>query len=379
MKITRITPHICYNAISDLVFVKVETDEPGLHGWGECSLPARARAVAGAVNDLAATIDGYDPQRVEWAWQRMYRHGYWRGGPVQTSALSGIDMALWDIRGKLAGKSVAALMGGPVRDRVKAYINLGLADEPEVFAERARIALEHGFRTVKIYPLPAVPLTDGIASVRHVVACCEAVRDVIGPERDFAVDMHGRTGPALAAQIEAALRPLAPAWLEEPVLPESMTALRTLAERSETPLAVGERLFTRWGFQQVLEDGSAAIIQPDPANAGGISELVRIAAMAEMHGVSFAPHNPNGPIQAAASLNLAAYAQAFSMLETRYDCREWTGQLGSYVPTIDAQGYLPLPEGPGLGIEINEDFLAAQTQGSWIPESFRADGSIGDW
>lgn len=379
MKITKITPHICYNAISDLVFVKVETDEPGIYGWGECSLPARANAVAGAVEDLAATIDGYDPERVEWVWQRMYRHGYWRGGPVQTSALSGIDMALWDIRGKLAGKSVAELLGGPVRDRVRAYINLGLADEPQVFAERARIALDHGFKTVKIYPLPAVALTDGNAAVRHVVACCEAVRDVIGPDLDFAVDMHGRTGPALAARIEAALRPLAPAWLEEPVLPESVSALRTLAVRSETPLAVGERLFTRWGFQQVLEDGSVGIIQPDPANAGGISELVRIAAMAEMHGVSFAPHNPNGPIQAAASLNLAAYAQSFSMLETRYDCREWTANLSTYVPTIDRDGYLPLPEGPGLGIDIDEQFLAAQTKGTWIPESFRADGSIGDW
>lgn len=379
MKIRKITPHICYNVISDLVFVKVETDEPGLYGWGECSLPARARAVAGAVADIATTIDGYDPRQVERVWQRMYRHGYWRGGPVQTSALSGIDMALWDIRGKIFGLSVAELLGGPVRDRVKAYINLGLADEPEVFADRARAALEHGFKAVKIYPLPAVALTDGTASVRHVVSCCEAVRNAIGPDLDFAVDMHGRTGPALATQIETALRPLSPAWLEEPVLPESMSALRALSERSETPLAVGERLFTRWGFQQVLQDGSAGIIQPDPANAGGISELVRIAAMAEMHGVSFAPHNPNGPVQAAASLNLAAYAQAFSMLETRYDCRDWTGKLSSYVPTIDKNGYLPLPQGPGLGVEINEEFLAAQIEGLWIPESFRADGSIGDW
>lgn len=379
MKIRAVTPFICYNPVSDLVFVKVETDEPELFGWGECSLPARAQGVAGAVADLAGLIAGYDPERVEWIWQRMYRHGYWRGGPVQTSALSGIDMAIWDIRGKLAGKPVAELLGGPVRDRIRAYVNLGLADEPRIFAERAAMALEQGFKTVKIYPLPNAALTDGIATVRHVEKCCAAVRDVIGPDLDFAVDMHGRVGSALALQIESALRPLSPAWLEEPVIPESLSAFAHLAARSETPLAVGERLFTRWGFQQVLEQGGAAIIQPDVANAGGISELIRIAAMAEMHGVSFAPHNPNGPVQAAASLNLAAYAQSFSMLETRYNDRDWTAQLCSYVPTIDADGYLPLPEGPGLGLTINEDFLASQTEGRWVPEAFRPDGSIGDW
>lgn len=379
MQIRKITPFICYNPVSDLVFVKVETDEPDLFGWGECSLPARAQGVAGAVADLAGLIAGYDPERVEWIWQRMYRHGFWRGGPVQTSALSGIDMAIWDIRGKLANKSVAELLGGPVRDRIRAYVNLGLADEPLVFAERAQEALAHGFKAVKFYPLPNVALTDGVAAVRHVERCCAAVREVIGPDLDFAVDMHGRTGLGLAQQIESALRPLAPAWLEEPVIPESLSAFARLAARSETPLAVGERLFTRWGFQQVLEQGGAAIIQPDVANAGGISELVRIAAMAEMYGVSFAPHNPNGPVQAAASLNLAAYAQSFSMLETRYNDRDWTASLSSYVPTIDAEGYLPLPKGPGLGVEIDEDFLTSQTTGHWVPEAFRPDGSIGDW
>ncbi|MCX5579624.1 galactonate dehydratase [Kaistia terrae] len=379
MKITKITPYIAYNGISDLVFVKVETDEPGLFGWGECSLPAKPNGVAGAVRDLEPLILGADPERTEWAWQRMYRHAYWRGGPIQTSALSGIDVALWDIRGKLAGKSVAALLGGPVRDKVKAYANLGLSLSPEEFRDRVAVAVDMGFKAVKIYPLPAVAMTEGLASIRQIVACCEAVRDELGDELDYAIDMHGRPSASLSIIIEDAVRHTSPMWIEEPVPAESNEALERLAQHSKTPIAVGERMFTRWAFREVLENEWAGIIQPDVSNAGGISELVRIAALAEMYGVTFAPHNPNGPVQAAASLNLAAYAQNFSLLETRHTNLEWTSNLSSYVPRVDAEGFLAMPQGPGLGVEINEDFLKSQTEGEWVPESFRADGSIADW
>lgn len=379
MKITRLTPFVCYSNISDLVFVKVETDEPGLFGWGECSLPTKPTGVAGAVRDLEKLVVGADPEQVERVWQRMYRHGYWRGGPIQTSALSGVDMALWDIRGKIAGKSVAALLGGPVRDRIKAYANLGLSLSPDEFRDRVAHALGMGFKAVKIYPLPAVAMTEGVAAIRQIVACCEAVRDELGADLDFAIDMHGRPSSALAIQIEAAVRHTAPMWIEEPVPAESNAALERLAQVSATPIAVDERLFTRWAFRDVLENNWAGIIQPDVANAGGISELVRIAALAEMYGVTFAPHNPNGPVQAAASLNLSAYAQTFAMLETRHTNLEWTSNLSSYVPRVDAEGYLALPRGAGLGVEIDEDFLVSQTEGCWIPESFRADGSVADW
>lgn len=379
MKITRLTPFVCYSTISDLVFVKVETDEPGLFGWGECSLPTKPTGVAGAVRDLEKLVVGADPEQVERIWQRMYRHAYWRGGPIQTSALSGVDMALWDIRGKLAGKTVAALLGGPVRDRIKAYANIGLSTSPAEFRERTAHALGMGFKAVKIYPLPAVAMTEGVAAIRQIVAACQAVRDELGPDLDFAIDMHGRPSAALAIQIEAAVRDTAPLWIEEPVPAESNPALERLAQMSATPIAVGERLFTRWAFRDVLENGWAGIIQPDVANAGGISELVRIAALAEMYGVTFAPHNPNGPVQASASLNLSAYAQNFAMLETRHTNLEWTAKLSSYVPRVDAEGYLEVPQGAGLGLELDEDFLTSQTDGSWIPESFRADGSVADW
>lgn len=379
MKITRLTPFICYNTISDLVLVKVETDEPGLFGWGECSLPTKPESVAGAVRDLEKLVLGADPEQWERIWQRMYRHALWRGGPIQTSALSGVDMALWDIRGKLAGKPVAALLSGPERDRIKAYATIGLSRSPEVFRERTAEALAMGFKAVKIYPLPAVAMTEGTAALRQIVACCEAVRDTLGPELDFAIDMHGRPSAALAIRIEAAVRHTSPLWIEEPVPAESNALLERLAQQSVTPIAVGERLFTRWAFRDVLENGWAKIIQPDAANAGGISELVRIAALAEMYGVTFASHNPNGPVQAAASLDLSAYAQAFAMLETRHTNLDWTAKLSSYVPRVDAEGYLALPAGPGLGLEIDEGFLASQTEGCWIPEEFRADGSVADW
>lgn len=217
MKITRLTPFVCYSTISDLVFVKVETDEPGLFGWGECSLPTKPTGVAGAVRDLEKLVVGADPEQVERIWQRMYRHAYWRGGPIQTSALSGVDMALWDIRGKLAGKTVAALLGGPVRDRIKAYANIGLSTSPAEFRERTAHALGMGFKAVKSYPLPAVAMTEGVAAIRQIVAACQAVRDELGPDLDFAIDMHGRPSAALAIQIEAAVRDTAPLWIEEPV------------------------------------------------------------------------------------------------------------------------------------------------------------------
>lgn len=379
MKITALTPFVCYSPVSDLVFVKVETDEPGIFGWGECSLPSKPHGVSGAVRDLEKLILGADPERVEWIWQRMYRHAYWRGGPIQTSALSGVDMALWDIRGKIHSRSVSSLLGGPVRDRIKAYANLGLSTSPEEFRERVHIALGMGFKAVKIYPLPNVAPTEGRAAIRQIVACCEAVRDVLGDELDFAIDMHGKPSASLAIAIEAAVRHTGPLWIEEPVPAESNEALERLSQHSVTPIGVGERLFTRWAFRTILENEWAGIIQPDVANAGGISEMVRIAALAEMYGVTFAPHNPNGPVQASASLAIAAYAQNFAMLETRHTSLEWTGRLSSYVPRVDKDGYLSMPGGIGLGVEIDEGFLRSQNTGQWIPEAFRADGSIADW
>ena len=383
MRISAIRAVVTAGPLTDLAYVRVEVDGAdghGMRGWGECSLPGKPQGVAGAVADLERLLLGADPADIEWCWQRMYRHSYWRGGPILTSAISGIDIALWDLRGRVLDQPVYRLIGGAVRRRIRLYANLGLSEDPQELSARARAAVVLGYRTVKFYPLPALGPVEGMAMVRRVVACCEAVRMELGDTLDFALDFHGRPGAAMAPVLEAAVRHTGPLWIEEPVLPETPTALARLAEKSVIPIAVGERLFTRWAFRDVLEKGWAGILQPDVANAGGISELVRIAAMAETYGVAIAPHNPNGPVQNAASLHLAAALQPFAMLEHRPDMIAYGRALAGFAPEVEADGCTGLPNGPGLGITVDEAVLErAGPAPGWIPESFRADGSVGDW
>jgi len=379
MKISALRCHTIHSPVTDWAFVKVETDEPGVYGWGECSLPTKPRGLHGAVADLEKLVLGANPLETEWCWQRMYRHGYWRGGPILTSAISGVDVALWDIRGKVLRHSVCEMLGGPVRRRMKLYANLGLSTSPDEFRSRAQEALALGYKVVKIYPLPAVGPVEGLATMRRIVACCEAVREEVGVERDFALDFHGRCTAGLAVQIEAAVRHTNPLWIEEPVASESADSLLRCAEKFVTPIAGGERLFTRWDFRTLLQKELVSIIQPDVSNAGGITEMWKLASLAEMYGVAFNPHNPNSPLQCLASPHLAAHAQAFGMLEHRHEHHDFMARICSVVPKVDADGYCALPSGPGLGAEIDEEFLRANPSKDWIPESFRADGSIGDW
>ena len=379
MKITAIKPYAIATPVTDWAYVKVETDEPGLFGWGECSLPGKPNGVVGAVRDLEKLVIGHDPINSAFLWQRMYRHGYWRGGPIQTSAMSGIDVALWDIRGKAWKQPLHKLLGGAVRTKVKLYANIGLSCDADEFRRRAEIALAMGYRAVKIYPLPAVGAVEGPALVRQVVRCCEAIRDVIGRERDFAVDLHGRCSAALAAQIEAAIRDTAPLWLEEPVPAEQPHSLRRLAEKAVIPLAGGERLFTRWAFKQVLDEQLLDIVQPDVSNAGGVSELSALAALAELHGVAFSPHNPNGPVQSLTSLHLAAHAPTGQWLEHRHEHHDFMKRICADFPRVGTDGYCELPQTPGVGAEVDEDFLKSHPAVDWTPEVFREDGSPGDW
>jgi galactonate dehydratase len=379
VRITGVTAFATYGPVSDWSYVRVETDVPGLVGWGECSLPGKPRAVVGAVADLEGLVLGADPADTEWCWHRMYRHSYWRGGPIQTAALSGIDIALWDIRGRVAGQPIYKLLGGAVRQRIRLYANCGLSDDPAELRRRIREAVALGYRVVKFYPLPAVSAVEGTATLRRIVACCEAARDELGDGMDFALDFHGRLGAGLAVEVEAAVRHTRPLWIEEPVLPETPKALTRLAEKFVVPIALGERLFTRWGFREVLENEWASVIQPDAANAGGITEMVKIAALAETYGVALAPHNPNGPVQSVASMHLAAALHPFEILEHRHEHHDFMRGLATHVPEVEADGCVGLPPGPGLGIAVDEDFARAHAEGRWVAESFRADGSIGDW
>ncbi|WP_316980442.1 enolase C-terminal domain-like protein [Shumkonia mesophila] len=376
MKIASIKPFPVQGPVSDLCYIKVETDE-GIVGYGECSLPGKPNGVAGAVRDLEPLLVGADPTDTEWCWQRVYRHSYWRGGPILTSALSGVDVALWDIRGKVAGLPVYKLLGGAVRTRVRLYANLGLSEDPNVFRSRVREAKALGYKTVKIYPLPPVGPVVDFKAVRGVVACCEAVRDELG-DMDFAVDFHAKLSWAGAIVMESAIRHTAPLWIEEPAAAESPQDLRRCVERFSTPIAVGERLFTRWGFRAILEEQLAGIIQPDVSNGGGITELWKIAAMAETYGVAFNPHNPNGPLQVLASLHLAASAQAFGMLEHRHEDHDVFAKISGPLVKVEADGCCGLPGGPGLGGAFFLDGSDEPILGK-IHECFRPDGSIGDW
>jgi galactonate dehydratase len=379
MKITRIKAWAVAGPLSDLCFAKVETDDD-LFGWGEGSLPGKCEGVAASVREMAHLITGMDARRIEHVWQRMVRHSYWKAGPILSSAVSAIDMALWDIRGKFYDAPVHELLGGAVRDRIWLYANLGLSSDPAELRRRAKDALTLGYNAVKFYPLPPVMTLEGPAAYRTVVACCEAVRDEIGPDGAFCLDFHGRCAPNVAVQMEAAVRHTRPLWIEEPTAPEDVGALQRCQEKFVTPLAVGERFNSRWQFREVFEKRLADVVQPDAANCYGISEMHRIAAMAETYGVAYAPHNPNGPVQAQASLHLAAAAQNFSILEHRHDLIDDMAKFASVSPRSTGDGWAAVPAGPGLGIELDETALEAMRLGDrCIPESFRADGSIGDW
>ncbi|HWD67504.1 MAG TPA: galactonate dehydratase [Caulobacteraceae bacterium] len=378
MKISRILAYPVAGPLTDLCFVKVEADD-GSYGWGEASIPGKGPAVAQAVRDLGPMLLGMDPLATEHCWQRIYRHSYWRGGPILTASISGVDTALWDLKGKVYGAPLHQLLGGPVRERIWLYANLGLSSDPGELRDRAAKAVAQGYTAVKFYPLPPVGPLEGPSSYRMVASCAEAVREEIGSERSFCLDFHGRCSATVAVQMEAAVRHTRPLWIEEPVAAENIAGLKRCAEKFEVALALGERLFTRWAFREVLEQRLADVLQPDVANAGGVSEMMRIAAMAELYGVAFAPHNPNGPVQAQASLHLAAASPAFSILEHRHDLVEAMSAFASPSPRAGADGWADLPKGPGLGIELDEAWLAGHPADAHWTESFRRDGSVGDW
>lgn len=377
MKITAIDPVTFSGPVSDLCFVRVRTDA-GVTGWGECSLPGKPEGVAGAVRDLAPLLIGADPSDSEWCWQRGYRHAFWRGGPIQTSALSGVDVALWDIRGQIAGQPVYKLLGGAVRKRIALYANIGLSEDPAEIVRRIAQVRALGYRVVKFYPLGGTGPVLRLSEIRNVVACCEAARDALGDEMDFALDFHGKLSAAGAVQVERAVRDTHPLWIEEPVAAETPAELQRCAESFVIPIAVGERLFTRWGFRPVLEGRLCGIIQPDVSNAGGITEMWKIAALAETFGVAFNPHNPNGPLQTLASLHLAASAQAFAMLEHRFDHHAQYARIAGPMVTVGEDGCCGLPDGPGLGgavrCGVGDEGIVPVINDCWRP-----DGSVADW
>jgi galactonate dehydratase len=366
------------------LFLAIRTDE-GITGWGEPIVEGKAATVAAAVQELSDYLVGQDPSPIEDHWQVLTKGGFYRGGPVLSSAVAGIDQALWDIKGKAIGVPVHELLGGPVRQSMRVYSWIG-GDDPSDLAEHATARMEQGFTAVKMNAGGRMRPLESRAALNAMVSRVEAVRSAIGDDREVAIDFHGRISPALAREACRALEPFHPFFVEEPVVPELSADLGRITASTTIPIATGERLFSRWDFREVLGSG-IAVAQPDLSHAGGISEVRRIAAAAETYGVSLAPHCPLGPIAFAASLQVDFASPNALIQETSLGIHYNAGSdLLDYLvdPAIFsfADSSVTRPTGPGLGIEVDESAVrrAAEHGHVWSNPVWRhADGSLAEW
>lgn len=364
------------------LFVRIETDD-GAIGWGEASLEGHAEAVDGAFEAIRDRFIGHDPLRIEDIWQIAYRGGFYRGGPVLMSALSGLDQALWDLKGKAAGLPAWQMLGGKVRDKIRAYAWIG-GDRPHEIGDAARARKEQGFSAVK---MNATPELDWIGTAKLFDEVAERVQAAQAHGMDVGLDFHGRVHRPLAKQLAKVLEPLGLLFIEEPLLSENHEGLAQIAQLVSTPIALGERLYSRWDFKPFLATGAVDIIQPDLSHAGGLSECRKIAAMAEAYDVAVAPHCPLGPLALAACLQLAACAPNVAIQEMSLGIHYNVGHdLLNFVTGKEVlspiDGFLPIPDGPGLGITVDEAAVreADKDRHRWRNPIWRnQDGSFAEW
>jgi galactonate dehydratase len=381
MRITRLATYL---VAPRWLFLRVDTDE-GVTGWGEPVVEGRAETVAAAVAELSGHLVGADPLRVEDTWQLLTRGGFYRGGPVLSSAVAGIDQALWDIAGKTYGVPVHRLLGGPVRERVRVYGWIG-GDSPAELVEGAQRQVAAGFTALKANAAGRLRAIDTAAEVKAVVARVAAVRESVGDTVDVALDFHGRFSPAMARRVLPLLEPYLPMFVEEPVVPELTGRLAEVVRATSIPIATGERLYSRWDFKPALDAG-VAVAQPDVSHAGGISEVRRIAALAETYGATVAPHCPLGPIALAASLQVGFATPNLLIQEQSLGIHYNEGaDLLDYLVDRSVfgyrDGYVPLMTAPGLGIEVDAAAVeaAARRGHRWRSPVWRGeDGSLAEW
>ena len=367
------------------LFLKIETDE-GISGWGEPIVEGRAGTVQAAVEELSDYLIGKDPRRIEDLWQMMYRSGFYRGGPILMSAISGIDQALWDIKGKYHNAPVADLMGGACRDSVRVYSWIG-GDRPNDVGKAASEAVEAGFTAVKMNGTEELQYIDSYEKVDQAVARIAAVREAVGDYIGIGIDFHGRVHKPMAKILVKELEQFRPMFIEEPVLPENNEALRDIARVTNIPIATGERMFSKWDFKKILQDGYVDIIQPDLSHAGGITECKKIFAMAEAYDVAVAPHCPLGPIALASCLQVDATSHNVFIQEQSLGIHYNQGSdLLDYLNDKKVfeykEGYVDMLKNPGLGVSINEEFVREQAKigHNWKNPVWRhKDGSIAEW
>jgi galactonate dehydratase len=367
------------------LFLKITTDD-GVSGWGEPIVEGRADTVRAAVDEMSDSLISQNANNIEDLWQAMYRGGFYRGGPVLTSAISGIEQALWDIKGKRLGLPVYELLGGPVRDKMRVYSWIG-GDAPSDVAVSARQRLNEGYTALKMNVTGALEWIDSMNVVNDAVARLSSVRDEVGAGVGIGIDFHGRVHKSMAKILAKELEPFHPMFYEEPVLSQNNEALAEISRLTSVPIATGERMFTRWDFKSALSDGFVDIVQPDLSHAGGIWEVRKIAAMAEAYDVAVAPHCPLGPISLAAALQLDFCTPNALIQEQSLGIHYNKGSdLLDYLvdPTVFRyqDGYVPRPTAPGLGIEINEEKVreAAAIGHRWRNPIWRtADGTVTEW
>ena len=365
------------------LFVRVESED-GAVGWGEASLEGWGEAVDGAFDAFRDRFIGSDPFNIEDVWQVGYRGGFYRGGAVLMSALSGLEQALWDLKGRALGLPAWQMLGGKVRNTVRSYAWIG-GDRPSEIAEAAQVRKNQGFTAVK---MNATAELDWIGTPKLFDDVVKRVAAAQGLGMDVGLDFHGRVHRPLAKQLAKALEPLGLLFIEEPLLTENPEGLQEIASLVSTPIALGERLYGRWEFKPFFERGAVDIIQPDLSHAGGILEVRKIAAMAEAYDIAVAPHCPLGPLALGACLQIAACTPNHAIQEISLGIHYNTGghDLLNFCTNKDAltpiDGYLPVPEGPGLGIDIDEAAVreADNDRHRWRNPIFRTrDGSFAEW
>lgn len=392
MKITDIKTIVCNARMRNWIFVKVITDQPGLYGWGEATLEWHTRSVIGAIEDISQLLIGEDPTRIEHLWQMMYRQHFWHGnGIVRGTAASGIDIALWDILGKVHGVPCHELWGGRVRDYIRLYCHLGggkmedfyqtKQDDARRFGELALAAVEDGFTAFKAMAVPETMPLEGLMPLHYAEACVREMREAVGDHIDIMVDAHARPGPRMGLQFAKCLEPYGLYFFEEPCWPECVQDLAMIQGSVKTPIASGERLVGIHAFRELLEKRAVSVIQPDITHCGGLSEARRIAALAEAYRVSMAPHNPQGPVSTAASLEFGFATPSYIICENVHNDVPWREDVVNEGYIVEKNGRVVKPgRRPGLGIEINEEAVKKHPfRQEELQRTFYRDGSIGDW
>ena len=392
MKITAIETHVCHARMRNWIFVKIITDQPGLIGWGEATLEWHTRSVVGAVEDISQLLIGEDPTRVEHLWQMMYRQHFWHGnGLVRATAIAGIDLALWDILGKVANMPCHKLWGGPVRDHIRTYCHLGggkmesfyetPVENTQRFAELAQEAVAKGYTAFKTMAVPPTMPIEGNKPIRAAEACVAAMREAVGDDIDIMVDCHARPSPAMGLRFAKVLDPYGLYFFEEPCWPESIDGLAMINAAVTTPIATGERFTSMASFRELFEKRGCEIVQFDITHCGGLSEARRIAALAEAHRIALAPHNPQGPVSTAASLEFGFSQPSYIICESVHEDVPWRQEVVEEGFELDPAGRIVRPNTkPGLGISINEEEVKKHPfEQEVLQRVFYPDGSVGDW